>query len=121
MSSIWPDLTHLKNNTRVVDDFQGIYNTAWFISELNALPSSSSHNHESFYEWNSLISNSLKNSDCRGLEHGNLHKNDSPKAILHYVLKIMEFVKLTLFVAHNIQPHSVLFSLFDYYIVYNFH
>ena len=50
MSSIWPDLTHLKNNTRGVDDFQGIYNPAWFISELNALLSSSFHNNESFYE-----------------------------------------------------------------------
>ena len=63
MSSIWNDLTHLKNNTRVVDDFQSIYNTAWFISELNALPSSSFHNHESFYEWNSLISESFENGD----------------------------------------------------------
>ena len=63
MPSIWPDLTHLKSNARVVDDFQGIYSTAWFISELDALPSSSFHNHKSFYEWNSLISKSFERTD----------------------------------------------------------
>ena len=45
-----------------------------------------------------LLAKAVKMVTCRGLIHGNLHKMIPERRFEHYVLKIMEFVKFTLFV-----------------------